>query len=321
MQNILLTTLNKKRRYKATAGTNRIGFQLTNMNVGVHKNNFYYIGGNLQGGAYYNIAAVKTTNTEEAPYVGAMLPQGIGWNGGDGAQKGNMLYMHNFMNPGWSNIVYSYNMDTNALSAIGASPYPNRHSSANIVVGDELYIFAGFLQSPAKTTNTCHKFNLTTGAWTALPLMPYGGNGLKAHYYRGKIYIPFGFTDILGRNLAGIQIYNIATNSWTYENYGGNTMAISWGSSAIVDNTIFYIGWSPLSNSIASMVTMNLDFKTIVARTLPGVPILFGSSLVYDPALKRLSLIGGVIYDPGQSGLYNSTPRSNVSYVFDVTPD
>jgi hypothetical protein len=93
------------------------------------------------------------------------------------------------------------------ISWIAGAAYPiniSRYGFAQ--VGEDLYVISGF--SGGGNTNVVNRYNATTNVWTPCANIPQPGQALSAAYYDGKIYATEGNAG------PGLQIYDIATNTW-----------------------------------------------------------------------------------------------------------
>ncbi|HUT87380.1 MAG TPA: kelch repeat-containing protein [Candidatus Heimdallarchaeota archaeon] len=118
-------------------------------------------------------------------------------------------------------------------SAVAALPLP-RHSGATVVVNGLIYVIGGIEYGNSMTVYG-QSYDVTTGAvveaydpatdaWTAKAPLPYpvnlmtrkaeGRQWLAAAAYNGKIYT-FGGANIYGEVRDTIDIYDVATDTWT----------------------------------------------------------------------------------------------------------
>ncbi len=117
----------------------------------------------------------------------------------------------------WVADVQIYNPATNTWST-GPS-YPTVIGSASAaVVKNVLYVFGGSSDGGNTATNAVWAYNPKTKSWAAMTAMPTARFSAEAVVEKNIIYVLGGDSNASGNgNLATVESYNPATNTWTEE--------------------------------------------------------------------------------------------------------
>ena len=106
-----------------------------------------------------------------------------------------------------------YHVDTDSWEVSVPYPVPIHHST---VLADQgrLYAFGGYPAFPFTSLALAFSWSPGDLVWTALPLLPRARGAHGAALVDGKIYL-IGGNDILSRQLAEVDVFDIATQTWS----------------------------------------------------------------------------------------------------------
>jgi N-acetylneuraminic acid mutarotase len=122
---------------------------------------------------------------------------------------------------------------------IGSVGPPARIGAGATSDGLSIYVYAGFSGFyPAPNRLDLWRWDPVTASWTQLADMRRGKAQIQGAYWGGRIYVPGGVLDS-GCCSNDLQIYDIATNSWTY---GANQVAFRSGATSAWNGKIYVQG-------------------------------------------------------------------------------
>lgn len=205
-----------------------------------------------------------------------------------------------------------------------ACPAPLRHSSVFAAYSSEGKIFrgTGFEQTVNKSTKKCHSYDITANAWTDLPDCPIDVWGASAQHYNGKIYVMFGRSDSLSKNINTIQIFDTATNTWSQSvplnaDYFPNGTA--FGESVIVDNIIWYFTHRqamPVASDANTMAIVKYNTTTNTFTYFSTKqPMRYSAPAIYDVSQNEVKVHSGCPVAP-TAGDFLTIARYNTTLVF-----
>lgn len=187
---------------------------------------------------------------------------------------------------------------------------PLRHSSMAVEYNNVIYRLGGWASTNALTARL-DAYNISANSWSAKANMPIACNGHVGCAYNGKIFVFSGWDAALSRMIPGIQVYDIASNTWSFVDQPLATNA--WGSGARYQNYFFYQRANVVDGKI-SIFRWNLD-----DLTRPPVEFLFDAvedrwagSTQIDVSAGKLHLIGGAIADPGVANYENLKRHASI---------
>ncbi len=181
------------------------------------------------------------------------------------------------------------------IAAYAFAQCPEDPNSFYIIGGmDEDWQNNGFL-------NTLMRFDVDTGKWFVLAPVPIAQISASAVCYEGKIYLAGGMGND-GVVSAGLYIYNIAANTWSFDTWMPRlVMGAALGA---WDGMIYLIGgtaedWNQGMHPVNRMEVYNIATHTWTPNVFPHMPFA-ATAPGYVQAGPYLYLVGGF------SGDYNA---------------
>ncbi len=254
----------------------------------------------------------------------------VAWSGGPKASAGTKLFVHGGgHNDSANNGLYAFDFagsaaptgwlleDISAVSAVRAATSYNDGKPASVHTYDgavyaqhnnHIYRFGGAIWSPSGGfTKSAWKYNIASGAWTALPDFPGTMNTVSSIYdpESRKIIVGAG-----GRN--EVAFFRTDQDTWSsLKSTNGNF----WGGdvSGAYDPTR---GRGVLiGNGESRLVTINWSRETVDVSSLSAsgaTEILStdGPSAVYDPFRDSYWIFGGEEGSPGFGNIYEMDAES-----------
>jgi N-acetylneuraminic acid mutarotase len=157
--------------------------------------------------------------------------------------------------------VERYDPDTNAWAAV--APLPSaRYDTSTAVLDDKMYVLGGW--GHAGHLKSCACYSAATGAWEALPDMQHARGAPAAAVFDGKLWVTGGYDDD-GYNLASVEVYDPASNTWD-RTKADMTTARCGHVAAVLNGELHVVGgvsesvekYDPGSNSWAVVPAMQL---------------------------------------------------------------
>jgi len=120
--------------------------------------------------------------------------------------------------------VQIYDPATNAWTSGANMPYAGG-SVSTALIGGMVYVAGGIVNG--STVATAAKYNPATNTWSSIASMPVGRNHTAASTDGTKFYIFGGRSggNTVANGFNDVQIYNPATNTWTWSGSAGSTVA------------------------------------------------------------------------------------------------
>lgn len=239
-----------------------------------------------------------TTGVSTRPSLGGAFT----WCGGIGVS--NILYFCDGHNGNYVNLNRRTPIEgTTAFTSLTGVPTPYRHSSLVLHNNGKIYRIGGF---NGKTVKECSVYDIAANTVASIASMPYSCNGIIGCVYNNKIYVFFGWSDDISKNLNIVQIYDIATNTWStqevFEKY-----AFSWGSGTIYDHYFFSIGAT--ANDANSFTIRRYDLNNLSKPhkefTVRNTVRRYASKALIDTVRNQLLIVGGCQYSPGTANYDN----------------
>jgi len=145
---------------------------------------------------------------------------------------------------------YSYNPIANSWNAIANLPLGRSKAAAAWDGADSIYIFGGW--DGVGSTQTLYRYNINTDTYTTRASAIIDASAAALIYFNGKLY-RFGGCQTLSCSgyLSSLEIYDIATNTWS----PGASMPIglSWLNGVSIGNFI-YAGWCGSESGLADVL-------------------------------------------------------------------
>ena len=150
----------------------------------------------------------------------------------------------------------------NPWSAVASMPGAEAQmaAAADTATGD-IYVAGGY--DGTNTLSTLDVYNPVLNAWTAEASLPTAVRQAAAAYSNGRIFV-FGGMDSGGSVNQSVQIYSIATNSWSTAAFSAGT----GGAAAIAAGASIYIA----GGNSAGTQAVAFDPSTLASMTLPFMP-------------------------------------------------
>ena len=168
-------------------------------------------------------------------------------------------------------ILYQYEITTELWSQLpGISPLSPRVHSSMTLVGNEIYIFGGYIGNPFTVYSDGAKYNLLTNTWTAVASMPVGSFIHASCAIGSDLFIVGGASSIS----SGIQLekklykYNTIANTWSADLVNSNTPFAIQGNALVKNNKVLLVGaavieYDPALNSYTNKAeVINTTFFT-----------------------------------------------------------
>lgn len=239
-------------------------------------------------------------------------PQYYTWGGGGAsAVNGNLMYLADFYDSGFRSVLTTLNTSTNIFSNIGSVTTPLRHSSLMIYFDNKIYRFGGYTgqSTDGGVTDDAQVYSLVNQNWTKLAKMPIPCNGITGCLKNNKIYIFHGYDGRNKKNIGGVQIYDILTNTWTFKELP-DYRELSWGAGCLVGDYFYYTTWLNGYLNIRRYYLKNLDknygsFSTTHSNR-------FACNIHYHPGENCLIIAGGCVQGPGSANYDSLTKISEI---------
>lgn len=252
--------------------------------------------------------------------TGAVSRQSLGgsytWCAGTTDNNGNLFFMDGHSGA-YNNFTRSIPVQGISATPIGyaVNIAPTRHSSLVLHNNGKIYRLNGY-NDTSGTLRFFDVFDIATNKWQALQKPPYDTNGMYGCVYNNKIYIFFGWCDSLKKSLNIVQVYDIATNTWTIQNLFFKR-ACAWGSGVGYGKYFFYVYpyWindTTVPTDKYAIYRFNLErpldphkefIVTAAQRRHAAVTLI-------DPVKRKLLIVGGCHQAPGSAN-YDTLDRVN----------
>jgi hypothetical protein len=165
------------------------------------------------------------------------------------------------------------------------------------------YVVGGY--NGSAVVNTLYRYDPTSNTWTTLASLPVGVQAPRVVAYNGMLYVAGGW-DAGGTPQARLDIYNIATNTWTTgAPPPSGRSAYGW---AVAGNKIVRVGGCTDS---ACSVGNNTDIYDPATNTWTA-----GANYPSGIAWHMCGGVGNVVYCTGG---YNGSVAVNTTNAYDVT--
>lgn len=137
-----------------------------------------------------------------------------------------------------------YTAATNTWVSLASMPTPRRGLGA-AVVGNALYAIGGSTgAAPCSGTPlaTVERYSFASGTWTTVAPLPSPRSDLAAYAHGGKIYVFGGCTGSEAAVTNAVDVYNVATNTWSTTPADMPTARSSMYAAGRKGGTIYVIG-------------------------------------------------------------------------------
>ncbi|MDE1769010.1 MAG: Ig-like domain repeat protein [Thaumarchaeota archaeon] len=214
------------------------------------------------------------------------------------AYNGKIYVMGGFLSGGgYTNAVQVYDVSTNTWSttAAGTLPYPVAYSTA-AEYGGKIYVMGG--NSGGANFNTIQVYDTATNTWstTAAAPLPIAVAISATAEYGGKIYVMGGTSNGFGPIVNTVQVYDIATNTWSTTDAGNLPVAMSYVSAAEYNGKIYVMGGWDGSHDLNTVQVYNIATNTWSTTDVGTLPIAShsGSTVAFNGKIYQ---VGGFVYN------------------------
>jgi len=246
-----------------------------------HENSFTAVGDNfyLLGGR--GIKPISIYNTETNQWTEGTAPeteihhfQGVSY-GNEVYVIGAMTGKYPFETPLPSMLIYSPEGDTWKIGP--EIPEDRRRGACGVVVdGDSVYMISGIVDGHNGThVPWVDRYDFKTNTWTVLADAPRARDHFQVVMEHGKIYAAGGRNSSYATKqtfeltIPEVDIYDIATNSWTTLDQSGNLPTERAGTSTVLYNgQLIVIGGESASQETAHNQVEALNLNTLKWTTL-----------------------------------------------------
>lgn len=185
---------------------------------------------------------------------------------------------------GWSNKVEIYDINLNTWS-VGANIPVGRNIFGCCAVNNKIYCIGGMERSSGIYTNSLYIYDVVTNTWSTGSNMPTARYGLSSVVFNNKIYCFGGYGNttyqpMMGTYLPLIEIYDIATNTWST---GSSVPEMFHSAGCVINGTKVYIIGGSRSNSTYCNHVNIYDIATntwSIGSNMPTARYAFGCSSV-----------------------------------------
>jgi N-acetylneuraminic acid mutarotase len=168
----------------------------------------------------------------------------------------------------------------------------------------DIYVGGGYSTPPGSTeSNVFNVYHPSSNTWSPAASMPLVNRGANGAWFNGRIYVFGGSAGTAAKT--SVQIYTIATNSWTTLSFPlGNWEA---GAAMMTDGTIILTGGSNNSGH-----NVRYDFATNTSTLLAPYIHTDRNGLETGQLLGSVFAVGGFEgAGPGQANLDRYDPLTN----------
>ena len=204
------------------------------------------------------------------------------------------------------------------LSWTSTSSLPQGKSEAfGTVVGNDLYIFGGYVDSTYVPSTKAYKYDVTTHTWSQIGNLPVGTSQAGVAADSRFIYFAGGYTNNGngGQTFATRAVYAYDTLNKRYEPLPDLPSARGPGGLALVGQTLYFIGGSDSSrNDVATVWSLDLTNAAVGWQTEASLPHAENRLGVAALDGKIYAVGGQTSYDNNavaRNSLYRYDPRSN----------
>ena len=316
---ILLSTDRSIPRVEAIVNKKLTFSNRSNFAAAIYNNTLLVVGG--IGGSSSPVGTYPTQCEKVNLTTGVVTRVNLGaaytWCSGVGV--GNNLYFCDGHNGAYNNLNRRALIEgTTDFTSLAGVPTLYRHSSLVLHHNGKIYRINGYGSNGA-TTKSCSVYDIAANTHTAIASPPYSCNGITGCVYNNKIYVFFGWSDDIAKNLNIVQVYDIATNTWTTHEVF-EKWRLSWGNGAIVGNYFFYvtINREDSNSYIINRYNLNnlmLPQKEFIVRNTTR---RFAGQVLVDTVRNQLLLVGGCKWSPGTAN-YDNIDKLNSIDCFDLS--
>lgn len=251
------------------------------------------------------------------------MPMPIANNAVVGAKSGGQAYLYSFggidSTLSWSGITsasFRYNTGSGDWEAIADLPDTlGKIASAASLVRDKIYIIGGyhvFASGNELSSNRVHIYDPEANTYLAdgAPIPVAIDDHVQAVWRDSLIYVVSGWSNT--SNVANVQVYNPALNSWSVGTAVPNTgdYKVFGGSGSIAGDTLYYIGGArmgssfPLGSVLRKGIINPLDPTEISWSTVMD-PLALGYRMAAFPVASSASVTPVPVWVGGSTTSYN----------------
>ena len=211
-----------------------------------------------------------------------------------------------------------------------------------------VYLMGGYDAVPMSVDGKCYAYDPATGAWTALSSSLWFVRGSSGGFANdGKLYMISGYRDYLPGPWYATQIYNVTTDSWSFNTgdhfyvVGGESVAVGHENATQIYNVTTNTWWAgaPLPVGLTSGATVtvggygyyfggynssNVAVDTVYRYDIAGDSWTQMASMP-APLCAQTAIIGqdGLVYVFGGADGAFSQPLTTYgnAYVYDIAAD
>lgn len=314
----------KPTSYKSTYGMYNAR---SNFALGISATNLTLVGGisgtsGNNGGVQYPVNYVRQT---QGGATGAAASLGATYTWPGKAQIGNDLYFADGHDGAYKTTFRKMNVDTGGPTTLASTPGTARITSAMVGIANNTKIFRAGGSSAAGTLKETSIYDIASNTWVTKAPMLFGSNGHFAVNYNNKVYVPFGWSDDRGANSKKIQVYDIATDSWselpTVLDPKFFPNGTSWGNGCIINGVIWCFTSNVFQNGVNTgklgLVKYYIDADRY-EYFITTYGLRFAFEVAVHPVTKDIYVVGGVPQSPGSAN-YDAAARINEVLVFAST--
>lgn len=314
---ILLSTAKSMQPVEIAVNKKQTFSNRSNFAGAVYNNTLLVVGG--IGGASSPVGTYPTQFEKVDLVTGTTTRFNLGgsftWCGGVGV--GNNLYFCDGHNGSYNSLNRRLLVEgATTVNSLLAVPTPYRHSSLVLHHNGKIYRMGGY---NGRTLKEGSIYDIASNTNSAMASMPYSCNGITGCIYNNKIYVFFGWSDDIASNLNIVQVYDIATNTWSIAEVF-DRWRLSWGNGAMYGDYFFYVTINRAdANSYIinryNLKNLKAPYREFIVRNTTR---RFAGQVFVDSVRNQLLLVGGCQWSPGTANYDNLTKLNSID-AFDLS--